>query len=66
MGYVDDLLVQGLRDAMAGKLNDVELAALIGPKIERFRAAGNLTAEAGSDEWRQIARALCVAEYEAL
>jgi integrase len=66
MGYVDDLLVQRLRDGMAGKLTDVELALLIGPRIERFREAGNLTAEPGSDEWRQIARALCVAEYEAL
>lgn len=65
-GYVDDQLVQRLRDAMAGKLTDIELASLIGPKIERFRAAGNLTAEPGSDEWRQIARALCVAEFEAL
>lgn len=65
-GYVDDLLVQRLRDAMAGKMSDDELATLIGPRIERFRAAGNLTAEPGSDEWRQIARALCVAEYEAL
>ena len=66
MGYVDDLLVQRLRDGMAGKLTDVELALLIGPRIERFRATGNLTAEPGSDEWRQIARALCVAEFEAL
>lgn len=65
-GYVDDLLVQRLRDAMAGKLSDEELSSLIGPRIERFRAAGNLTAQPGSDEWRQIARALCVAEYEAL
>lgn len=65
-GYVDDVLVQRLRDAMAGKLTDEELAVLIGGRIERFRAAGNLTAEPGSDEWRQIARALCVAEYEAL
>lgn len=65
-GYVDDILVQRLRDAMAGKLADADLAKLIGPRIERFRAAGNLTAEPGSDEWRQIARALCVAEYEAL
>lgn len=65
-GYVDDVLVQRLRDGMAGKLTDVELALLIGPRIERFRAAGNLTAEPGSDEWRQIARALCVAEFEAL
>ena len=63
---VDDQLAQRLRDAMAGRLSDLELVELIGPRIERFRAAGNLTAEAGSDEWRQIARALCVAEYEAL
>lgn len=66
LGLVDDMLVQRLRDAMAGKLRDSELAELMGPKIERFRAAGNLTAAPGSDEWRQIARALCVAEYEAL
>src|SRR5690606_6184847 len=63
---VDDLLAQRLRDAMAGKLSDAELSDLIGGRIERFRAAGNLSAEVGSDEWRQIARALCVAEYEAL
>ncbi|WP_323041181.1 DUF6538 domain-containing protein [Gemmobacter sp.] len=43
--YVDDMLVQSLRDAMAGKLTDTELADLIGARIERFRAAGNLTAE---------------------
>lgn len=65
-GSVDDGLVQRLRDAMAGRLTDEELHALMGPKIERFRAAGNLTALPGSDEWRQIARALCVAEFEAL
>ncbi|MBL4930048.1 integrase [Tabrizicola sp. KVB23] len=65
-GFVDEALVQRLRDAMAGRLTDAELGALIGARVERFRAAGNLTAEPGSDEWRQIARALCVAEYEAL
>lgn len=48
-GYVDDVLVQRLRDAMAGKLTDEELAVLIGGRMERFRAAGNLTAEAGSN-----------------
>ena len=51
---------------MAGKLADAELIEVIGARIERFRHLGNLTAEPGSDEWRQIARALCVAEYEAL
>ena len=66
MRLVDDLLVHRLRDGMAGRLTDAELSELIGARIERFRAAGNLTAEVGSDEWRQIARALCVAEHEAL
>ncbi|WP_241525932.1 DUF6538 domain-containing protein [Pseudophaeobacter leonis] len=65
-GYVDELLVQRLRDAIAGKADSEELNALVGRQIERFRAAGNLDAEPGSDEWRVIARALCSAELEAL
>lgn len=65
-GYVDELLVQRLRDGMAGKLTDQELVDLVGTRIERFRLQGNFDAATGSDEWRQIARSLCVAEYEAL
>lgn len=63
---IDDLLVQRLREAIAGKANDAELGALVGAQVERFRAAGNLDAEPGSDTWREIARALCHAELEAL
>ena len=63
---IDDLLVQRLRDAIAGRASDAELADLVGPEIKRFRAAGNLDAAPGSDEWRMIARALCSAELEAL
>ncbi|MDO9640410.1 MAG: hypothetical protein Q7J44_17895 [Pseudotabrizicola sp.] len=63
-GSVDDMHVQSLREAMAGRLNDEELSGLRGTSIERFRRSGNLTAQIGSDEWRQIARALCAAEYE--
>ncbi|MDW4548827.1 DUF6538 domain-containing protein [Defluviimonas sp. D31] len=63
---VDDLLVARLRRAIAGTLSDEELADLVGDQVERFRAAGNLSAEPGSDEWRVIARALCSAELEAL
>lgn len=62
----DDFLAQHLRNGMAGRLNDTELADLIDARIERFRRPGNLTAKPGTDDWRQIARALCVAEYEAL
>lgn len=63
---IDDLLVEQLRDAIAGKANDEELAALVGSQIERFRSSGNLDAAQGSDEWRITARALCAAELEAL
>jgi len=63
---IDDILVQRLREAIAGRASDEELAALVGAQIERFRASGNLDAAQGSDEWRVMARALCSAEYEAL
>lgn len=63
---IDDLLIMRLRDAIAGRASDDELDALIGDQLELFRAAGNITAKQGSIEWRVIARALCIAEYEAL
>ncbi len=63
---IDDVLVSRLREAVAGRANDAELGALVGAQIERFRAAGNLDAEPGSPKWREIARALCHAELEAL
>ncbi len=63
---IDDVLVSRLRMATAGRADDDELSALVGAQIERFRLAGNLDAEAGSQEWRAIARALCSAELEAL
>lgn len=63
---IDDQFVEALRLGMAGTLDDLALKELVGNKIERFRAAGNVQAPPGSDEWRVIARALCAAEYEAL
>ncbi len=63
---IDDLLVQRLRDAIAGRADDQELEDLVGSQLERFRKAGNVDAKTGSEEWRVIARALCAAEYEAL
>lgn len=63
---IDDLLVQRLRAAIAGNADNAELADLVGTQIDRFRAAGNIDAATGSDEWRVIARALCSAELEAL
>lgn len=63
---IDDQLVQRLREAIAGRASNQELQDLLGHEIERFRAAGNIDAVQGSDEWRVIARAMCIAEYEAL
>lgn len=63
---LDDLLIERLRGAVAGRSSDDELQSLVGDQIERFRAAGNTDARQGSDEWRIVARTLCSAELEAL
>lgn len=65
-GEVDDQLVAQLRAGIAGRLRDHEYVELVGKRIERFRHLGNHDEAVGSDEWRLIARALCVSEYEAL
>ena len=66
IGQIDDLYIQRLRDGVAGRLNDNELQAMVGARVERFRHLGNLDAAVGSDEWRGIARALCIAELDSL
>lgn len=63
---IDDGFAADLRRGIAGQLSDSELANLVGHRIERFRLVGNTTAEQGSDEWRALARAVCISEYEAL
>lgn len=63
---IDDVFVGRLREAVAGRASDAELGELVGAQVERFRAAGNLDAAQGSTDWREIARALCHAELEAL
>ncbi len=54
------------RDGFAGKLSDDELEGLVGARLERARLAGNTSAIKGTDEWRALAQALCVAAYEAM
>ncbi len=63
---IDDVLVKRLRDAIAGRASNEELFELVGHEIERFRYSGNLDAIPRTDEWRVIARAMCIGEYEAL
>lgn len=63
---IDDLLVKELREAISGRLDDDRLNALVTSWIEGFRRQGNTDVRPPSAEWRKLARALCVAEYETL
>lgn len=63
---IDDLRVKLLRDGLAGRLNDDTLETVIGDRVERYRRLGNTTAIKGTDEWRKVARALCMSELEFL
>lgn len=63
---IDDRYVAQLRQAIAGRLTDIEVTALLGQELNRFRLRGNITAESGTSEWRRFARALAAADYEAL
>ncbi|PRA89061.1 integrase [Ochrobactrum sp. MYb29] len=62
----DDVFVENLRAGIAGRLNDDQLESLVGDRIERFRLLGNTSVQKGLPEWRKLAMALCVSEYEAL
>lgn len=59
-------LANELKEAVAGKATNRQLAELIGRSLEQYRERGNHDAPAGSDEWRQLGRALALAELEAM
>ncbi len=65
IGYIPEDLVQALREGMAGKLDDGQLLNLVGWRIGKYHVLGNTTAQWPTPEWRTLARALCVSEYEA-
>lgn len=62
----DDVFVENLRAGIAGRLNDDQLENLVGDRIDRFCLLGNTDVHKGSLDWRKLAIALCVSEYEAL
>lgn len=65
-GSIDDQLVGILRDIKAGRGTDDDITRALGSVLERFAARGNLGAPPMTNEWRQTARTLAFAEYEAL
>ncbi len=65
-GFVDERQVRALRDVVAGKADNDEIAQAIGVALEVFRRRGNHCHEAGSVEWRRLARVLASAELAVL
>lgn len=63
---VDDRFAQELKHAFTGKASNQQLLDLAGLSIDFFRSRGNTAVEYGTPEWRQLAIALCAAEYEVL
>ena len=63
---IDDLFVDKLRDAVAGKASNRELCEIVGTAFDRYQTRGNIDALPGSLEWRRVARVLASAEFEAL
>lgn len=66
MGYVDEVLAERLRKGIAGSLSDQEYLQLIGGALARIQRAGEAVPSPGSDNFRPVARAICLAEYEGL
>ncbi len=60
MSFVDDVLVEELRQGIAGALSDEKLETLVGKRIDRHRRLGNMTVTKSSPEWRALARPMCV------
>ncbi|MBM3089246.1 hypothetical protein GFB56_00230 [Ensifer sp. T173] len=65
VGYIDEDLVAKLRDGMAGRLSDREYLEIIGASLRDLHVS-NADAAPGTVEFRALARAVCVAEYEGL
>lgn len=63
---IDDGFAELLRAGIAGRVSDDQMQELVGGSIDRFVKNGNVDVVQGTPEWRALARALCVAEYEAL
>ena len=66
IGYVDQDYVSALKRAVAGSAPNDELTATVGRIIRHSQAQGNTRAQTGSAEWRELTRAIAVAELEAL
>jgi integrase len=65
-GYVDELFAERLRKGIAGSLSDQEYLQVINGALAKLQRAGESVPMPGSDDFRPVARAICLAEYEGL
>jgi integrase len=65
-GYVDDNVIDRLRDGVAGRLSDQEYYDFLAPTFAALHVADAPNARPGADGFRTLARALCVAQWEGL
>jgi integrase len=65
-GFIPEDYVQALKRAMTGAAPNDELQQTVGRIVHKFQNAGNTTAQRGTPEWRELARALAGVEFEAL
>jgi integrase len=65
-GAVDDLLVSYLRDGMSGRLTDDQYYSIIANSLENMKVRFAPNARPGAEGFRELARLMCVAQYEGL
>lgn len=65
-GSFDSNVVEALRDGMAGRLSDSEYLDVIGPTLRAMNVADAPNAKPGDRDFRAVARALAIAQYEGM
>ena len=63
---IDDGYVADVRSIAAGRSSNEQINDIFGQDLVKYANRGNISAEAGSPEWRKIARIVADAELEAL
>ncbi|KAB1068558.1 site-specific integrase [Methylobacterium planeticum] len=61
-----ELQVKALRRVASGQSNNDEMQAVVGWAVEKFQARGSTAVEAGSGDWRSLARTLAQVQLAAL
>jgi integrase len=66
LGHIDDLRIAYLKRAIEGAATNEELESLVGLILAKFRMRGHTEITHASPEFRKTARALAIADHEAM